>query len=182
MARPIAAMETTAREIAAGDLKARVDTEHLSDDELGSLAAAINAMAAELDDARGHERAFLLSVSHDLRTPLTSIRGYAEAIADGTVEGAEARVRAAGVIASESRRLERLVADLLDLARLDAHQFSLHPGPVDARTVVVDAVDAFRPAAGEVGVALTMTDGTAVPASSIRNASRRSSPTWWRTR
>jgi two-component system sensor histidine kinase BaeS len=164
MARPIAAMETTAREIAAGDLQARVDTEHLSDDELGSLAAAINAMAAELDAARGHERAFLLSVSHDLRTPLTSIRGYAEAIADGTVEGAEARIRAAQVIASESRRLERLVADLLDLARLDAHQFSLHPASVDARAVVADAVEAFRPAAAEVGVALTMTPGPAVTA------------------
>ena len=164
MARPIAAMETTAREIAAGNLAARVDTEHLSDDELGSLAAAINAMAADLDAARGHERAFLLSVSHDLRTPLTSIRGYAEAIADGTVEGSEARIRAAGVIASESRRLERLVADLLDLARLDAHQFSLHPAPGDARAVVADAVEAFAPAASEVGVSLIMAPGPAVPA------------------
>ncbi|MFN8027881.1 MAG: HAMP domain-containing sensor histidine kinase [Acidimicrobiia bacterium] len=164
LSRPIAAMETTAREIAAGDLQARVDTAHLSDDEIGSLGRTINAMATELDDARGHERAFLLSVSHDLRTPLTSIRGYAEAIADGTVEGPDARVRAAGVIASESRRLERLVADLLDLARLDAHQFSLHPGPVDARAVVDDAVAAFAPAAQDVGVTLAMTPGPAVPA------------------
>jgi two-component system sensor histidine kinase BaeS len=164
MTRPIAAMETTARAIASGDLQSRVDTEHLSDDELGSLAGAINSMAADLDAARGHERAFLLSVSHDLRTPLTSIRGYAEAIADGTVEGPEARIRAAGVIASESRRLERLVADLLDLARLDAHQFSLYPGPVDARGVVADAVEAFAPAAQEVGVALTVAPGPAVPA------------------
>ena len=136
MTRPLAAMETTARSIAGGDLSARVDTTDVHDDELASLAQAINAMAADLDVARGHERAFLLSVSHDLRTPLTSIRGYAEAIADGTVEGKDARIRAADVISSESRRLERLVADLLDLARLDAHQFSLHPAPVDARAVV----------------------------------------------
>ena len=132
MTRPLAAMEATARSIAGGDLSARVDATHVADDELGSLASAINAMASDLDVARGHERAFLLSVSHDLRTPLTSIRGYAEAIADGTVEGRDARIRAADVISSESRRLERLVADLLDLARLDAHQFSLHPAPVDA--------------------------------------------------
>lgn len=164
LTRPIAAMETTARSIAGGDLQARVDTAHLSDDELGSLGRTINAMAGDLDEARGHERAFLLSVSHDLRTPLTSIRGYAEAIADGTVEGQDARVRAAGVIAAESRRLERLVADLLDLARLDAHQFSLHPGPVDARAVVSDAVEAFAPAARDVGVRLTVTDGATVPA------------------
>jgi two-component system sensor histidine kinase BaeS len=113
-------------------------------------------MAADLDEARGHERAFLLSVSHDLRTPLTSIRGYAEAIADGTVQGMDARIRAAEVISAESRRLERLVADLLDLARLDAHQFSLYPSQIDVRAVVADAVEAFRPAAAELGVALAV--------------------------
>jgi two-component system sensor histidine kinase BaeS len=164
MTRPLAAMETTARAIAGGDLTARVDAAHVPD-ELGSLASAINAMAADLDEARGHERAFLLSVSHDLRTPLTSIRGYAEAIADGTVQGMDARIRAADVISSESRRLERLVADLLDLARLDAHQFSLHPSPIDAQVVVADAVEAFRPAAAEIGIALVVDrDETSVPA------------------
>jgi two-component system sensor histidine kinase BaeS len=164
MTRPLAAMETTARAIAAGDLTARVETSNVRDDELASLADAINAMASDLDEARGHERAFLLSVSHDLRTPLTSIRGYAEAIADGTVEGKDARIRAADVIASESRRLERLVADLLDLARLDAHQFSLHPAPVDVRSVVVDAVEAFQPAAADIGVALVVEGGEPVTA------------------
>jgi signal transduction histidine kinase len=164
MTRPLAAMETTARSIASGDLSARVDTSTVQDDELASLAFAINAMANDLDVARGHERAFLLSVSHDLRTPLTSIRGYAEAIADGTVEGRDARIRAADVISSESRRLERLVADLLDLARLDAHQFSLHPAPVDASAVVRDAVEAFGPAAADIGVALDVETGTPVPA------------------
>ena len=68
--------------------------------------------------ARGLEQQFLLSVSHDLRTPLTSIQGYAEAIADGTAPDPAA---AGGVILRESRRLNRLVRDLLDLARLDAH-------------------------------------------------------------
>jgi two-component system sensor histidine kinase BaeS len=161
MTRPLAAMETTARSIAGGDLSARVDATHVRDDELGSLANAINAMASDLDVARGHERAFLLSVSHDLRTPLTSIRGYAEAIADGTVQGMDARIRAADVISSESRRLERLVADLLDLARLDAHQFSLAPRLIDAREVVAETVDGFRPQAGDIGVTLDLdADGT----------------------
>ena len=164
MTRPLAAMETTARSIAGGDLTARVDTNDVRDDELASLAIAINAMANDLDVARGHERAFLLSVSHDLRTPLTSIRGYSEAIADGTVEGMDARIRAANVISSESRRLERLVADLLDLARLDAHQFSLHPTPIDAHAVVDDAVEAFGPAAAEIGLNLVVEPGDPVPA------------------
>ena len=84
-----------------------------------------NAMAAELELARHGERQFLLSVSHDLRTPLTSIRGYADALTDGTIPANDEERRAGAVIAAEANRLERLVADLLDLARLDAHQFSL---------------------------------------------------------
>jgi signal transduction histidine kinase len=76
----------------------------------------------------------------------------------------DARIRAAEVISSESRRLERLVADLLDLARLDAHQFSLYPSLVDTRVVVADAVDAFRPAATEIGIALTVEGGEPAPA------------------
>ena len=163
LTRPIAAMEATARAIAGGDLSARVDEAHVHDDEVGSLAHAINGMAVELEEAQGHERAFLLSVSHDLRTPLTSIRGYAEAIADGTADDTAddptARARAADVITSEARRLERLVADLLDLARLDTHQFSLRPMPVDARAVVADTVEAFGPSAAELGVELVTDSG-----------------------
>src|SRR5262249_10956155 len=108
--------------------------------------------------------AFLLSVSHDLRTPLTSIKGYAEAIADGTVEGQEARIRAARVIESESRRLERLVADLLDLARLDTHEFSLTPRPIDAHPVGDTTVAAFLPTARDCGVTLDVAPGDPVTA------------------
>jgi two-component system sensor histidine kinase BaeS len=156
MTRPIAAMESTARRIASGDLSARVDPRGVPHDELGDLASAINTMGEELQEARGHERAFLLSVSHDLRTPLTSIRGYAQAIADGTVEGGDAQVRAAEVISAESRRLQRLVADLLDLARLDARQFSLAPRVIDAREVVAETLDAFRPQATDLGLTLEL--------------------------
>src|SRR5204863_70831 len=103
-------------------------------------------MAAQLEESRGSQRAFLLSISHDLRTPLTSIRGYAEALADGTLDDADpdARRRAATVIGSEARRLERLVQDLLDLSRLDSREFSLHPRPCDAAAVVNDAPPAVR--------------------------------------
>jgi two-component system sensor histidine kinase BaeS len=164
MTRPLAAMQETAGRIADGDLAARVRLRgSYPDDELASLARSINAMANDLETARGHERAFLLSVSHDLRTPLTSIKGYAEAIADGTVADADLQVRSARIIESEARRLERLVADLLDLARLDAHQFSLTPRPVDARRVVEETVAGFLPSAREWGVRLDVESGTAVP-------------------
>ena len=65
---------------------------------------------------------------------------------------------------AESRRLERLVRDLLDLSRLDSHQFSLRPRAVDARVVVRDAVEAFRPQTAELGITLGIDDGPAIPA------------------
>ncbi len=164
LTRPIAAMQTTAGRIAAGDLSARVDLAPMPADELASLARSIDAMAEELESARGHERAFLLSISHDLRTPLTSIRGYAEAMSDGTIDSDADRSRAANVIVSESQRLERLVADLLDLARLDAHQFSLAPREVDAREVVRATVEGFLPSAREWQVGLELSAGTPAPA------------------
>jgi two-component system sensor histidine kinase BaeS len=95
----------------------------------------------------------LLSVSHDLRTPLTSIRGFAEAIADGAAPDTH---RAAEVIAAESRRLERLVRDLLDLAKLEARQFSLDMRPTDLSEVTADTAEGFRPHADQLGVALTV--------------------------
>jgi signal transduction histidine kinase len=164
LTRPLAAMGDTARSIAAGDLTARVDLSGLPDDELGDLARTLNGMAEQLEHARGLERAFVLSVSHDLRTPLTSIRGYAEAMTDGALGSDADQARAAHVIQSEARRLERLVADLLDLARLDARQFSLSPRPIDAADTVRTAVDAFQPAAGDVGVALRVTGPDALRA------------------
>jgi signal transduction histidine kinase len=164
--RPLAAVESTARVLASGDLSARVAVGDRTEDEIAEVANALNVLAEQLEASRGSERAFLLSVSHDLRTPLTSIRGYAEALADGTLDGEDpqARRRAADVIMSESRRLERLVRDLLDLSRLDSHQFSLHPQTVDAGAVVRDAVEAFRPHADELGIALTVRDRAPITA------------------
>ena len=150
--RPLAAAEDATRRIAAGDLDVRVP-ETTDDDELASLTRSVNTMAEALARSRGLERQFLLAVSHDLRTPLTSIRGFAEAIADG-VEPDHAK--AASVIAAESRRLERLVGDLLELAKLDARQFSLHLGRVDVAEVVGVTAEGFRPELDDLGIELTV--------------------------
>lgn len=149
IAAPLKAASRASRQIAKGDLSARVTLSKDRDDEIGELAEAINDMAASLDRSRGLERQFLLSVSHDLRTPLTSIRGYAEAIADGT---AEDEARAASIISSESRRLERLVNDLLDLANLEARQFRLEPRPTDLSILVPDVGAGFEHQANQHGV------------------------------
>lgn len=152
LTRPIRQAQAATHAIAGGDLAVRVPVVE-GDGELADLARSINAMAASLDRSRDRERQFLLSVSHDLRTPLTSIRGYADALADGRDPDP---AHAAGVIQSEARRLERLVTDLLELARLGARRFSLHPTTVDVGEVVAGVAEGFRPAATEAGVELTV--------------------------
>jgi signal transduction histidine kinase len=137
--------------IAAGDLEARVPEPSSEDPELLGLARSINAMADGLAASRGTQRQFLLSVSHELRTPLTSIRGYAEAVADGA---APDPARAATIIGGEARRLERLVGDLLELARIDSGAFNLRPVALDAAEVVADTADGFGPAARQLGLQL----------------------------
>jgi signal transduction histidine kinase len=142
LTKPLTDATAATARIADGDLAVRVPEHHVgSTDELDALARSINEMANSLERSRGLERQFLLSVSHDLRTPLTSIRGYAEAIADGAAPDAQ---QAAGVILAESRRLERLVRDLLDLAKLEGRQFSLQLGAADLGELMVDSVDGFR--------------------------------------
>ena len=152
---PLQAADVATRRLADGDLSARVpEPPPAADDELADLSRAINSMAGALERSRGLEQQFLLSVSHDLRTPLTSIRGYAEAITDGATDDPQAAAR---VILAESRRLERLVRDLLDLAKLDARSFSLDLEPVDLVQVVSSTADGLRPAAEAAGVALVAT-------------------------
>jgi len=151
--RPIATVRATARRLATGDLTARVPPDPTAPTELAELGSVLDAMAGELERLRDAQRAFLLNVTHDLRTPLTAIRGFAEAITDGVV-GADELPRVAAVIQAEARRLGRLVDDLLALARLEAHRFRLHPAPCDLAEVVASTVDAFAPQAAAIGVEL----------------------------
>jgi signal transduction histidine kinase len=151
IARPLQDTEAVTRRIAAGDLNARVPVPEGEGRELVSLASSVNQMAASLARSQGAQRQFLMSVSHDLRTPLTSIRGFAEALADGATTDVE---HAVGIIGSEARRLERLVGDLLELARLESGVFSLRPAALDASEVVADAAHALAPQANELGLVL----------------------------
>ncbi|MGC8512637.1 MAG: sensor histidine kinase [Acidimicrobiales bacterium] len=150
---PIRATQIVTSRIASGDLDARVTlpSHNQRDPELTALARSVNSMAEDLGRVRADERRFLQSVSHDLRTPLTSIRGFAEAIEDGATQDAKAAAR---VIAGQARRLERLVADLLALATLQARRFTLEPATVDFGAVVSTAATAFNPAADELGISL----------------------------
>jgi signal transduction histidine kinase len=133
LAAPLGRIAGATRELAAGRAPGALPPERTT--ELESLRQAFEEMAAKLARAKEAERSLLLSVSHELRTPLTAIRGYAEGIEDGTVEPGTA----AEVVGREATRLERLVQDLLDLARLEQ-------GVLDVRSEPVDLLEAAREA------------------------------------
>jgi signal transduction histidine kinase len=146
----VAARDATAR-IATGDLAARVPDPHpRSSDELSELSRSINTMAESLERGRGLERQFLMSVSHDLRTPMSSIQGYAEALTDEAIDPQ----RAGRVILAESRRLDRLVTDLLLLARLDARAFTFDLRALDVVPIVDATAHGAMPTAAERGIVI----------------------------
>ncbi|GIJ79001.1 two-component system, OmpR family, sensor histidine kinase BaeS [Micromonospora phaseoli] len=149
LARPIRRAATAAARLSAGDRSVRVPVE--SPAEVADLAYALNGLAAALSTSEGRQREFLLSVSHELRTPLTAIRGYAEALADGVVEPSAAADTGRTMLA-EARRLDRLVADLLALARLEAVDFPLEPVPVDLVGLATDAGRTWADRCVSVGV------------------------------
>jgi len=119
--------------------------------EVATVAVSINRLASALSASETRQRDFLLSVSHELRTPLTGITGYAEALADGVVPEADVAATGATVLA-ESHRLERLVADLLDLSRLGAADLRLSLTDVELVALVADAGQVWRSRCERVGV------------------------------
>jgi signal transduction histidine kinase len=121
-------------------------------DEIGRLTGSFRKMTERLAEAEELERNFLMSVSHELRTPLTAIRGHAEALNEGLVDDPKARAASLDVIRSESERLTRLVGDLLDLAKLDAHRFTLAEDEVELRRLVERAYQARSEEARQRGI------------------------------
>jgi signal transduction histidine kinase len=140
--RPLEALTVAADEVAVGHY--RVDLpEHTGGSELDRLAARFGEMTARLAESEALSRNFLMSVSHELRTPLTAIRGHVAALREGVLDDEAARGRSLEVIAEESLRLERLVGDVLDLAKLDARRFALLREEVDMRALCERAYATF---------------------------------------
>ncbi|HEY2771716.1 MAG TPA: HAMP domain-containing sensor histidine kinase [Solirubrobacteraceae bacterium] len=150
LTRPIGELSTATTRVAGGEA---VEVPIEGNDELAQLGRSFNRMSAELERAREGQRSFLESVSHELKTPLTSIRGYAEALGDGAISASEG----GPVIASEAGRLERLVRDLLDLARFGRAEFTVAREPVDLRTIAAQVVERHRPQARDLSVELQAT-------------------------
>jgi signal transduction histidine kinase len=133
--RPVLELADAADEVAAGNYAVAVP-EVPGGGEIEHLAQRFGQMASRLSEAEEQERNFLMSVSHELRTPLTAIRGHVEALREGLADDPDARALSLDVIATEAGRLERLVGDVLDLAKLDARRFTVLREEVDMATLL----------------------------------------------
>jgi signal transduction histidine kinase len=151
LGRRLEALSHAARSYARGEFDVRApESGH---DELAAVGHAFNDMAAEMADLRRRERDFLMSVGHDLRTPLTTIRGYAEGLDSGAVD-ADDLPRVSGVLHAQTDRLGRLVEDVMLLARLESREFDLRPEPVDLAAHLREVVEGYEHRAAEARIRL----------------------------
>ena len=139
---PVEALAKASDEIAHGNYAVHVPVGP-GGNEISHLSERFNEMAARLAATEERERQFLMSVSHELRTPLTAIKGHVDALRDGLVDDPELVGASLEVVASEATRLERLVGDVLDLAKLRAHRFTVQTEEVDMGRLIEHAYGSF---------------------------------------
>ena len=148
---PIDKVRKIALQISKGDFSAHLTK--TTDDEIGELCDAINAMALELQENEKMKNDFISSVSHELRTPLTAIKGWAETLMDDSVDRETTR-KGIGVIIKESERLSGMVEELLDFSRLQSGRLKLTLTKLDLVAELSDAVLMFTERARQEGIAL----------------------------
>ena len=124
--------------------------------EVQDLTRAFNSMIARVESSQKSQREFIANVSHELKTPLTSIQGFAQAILDETANTPDVRKQAAQIIYNEAGRMHRLALDLLDLACLEAGTADLKMSPVDIRALLQNIIDKFTPQARKAGIQLQL--------------------------
>src|SRR5437899_8332488 len=158
MTRPMSNLIDAAGRIESGDYSAQVPEWGSSD--IRSVARAFNSMSARLKTIDEQRRNFMADVTHELRTPLSVIRGQAEAIADGVYPADEAHL---APILDATKTLDRLVEDLKTLVDTDAGNLVLHKEPTDLSALIRDTVESFRSQAESKGVVLTTTIADNLP-------------------
>ena len=151
---PVLALSDAADEVSKGNYAVEVPRVP-GGGEIGHLADRFREMTARLAESEERERNFLMSVSHELRTPLTAIRGHVAALREGVVTDPESIGESLGTVAEEAERLGRLVGDVLDLAKLDAHRFTVLTEEVDMGRLLERAYSTFSEEARQRGIEYT---------------------------
>lgn len=149
MVRPLRALTGAAQRMADGDQSARVEV--AGDDEFGRLAAAFNLMASRRQELERLRRALVSDVAHELRAPVSNVRGWLEAVEDGVVPADESLVSS---LLEEAMLLQHIIDDLRDLSAADAGALELHPEDVDAASLLGQVARAHHGHAGSAGVEL----------------------------
>lgn len=141
LVKPLRQMSAAARSFGSGDFSVRVPV--TSSDELGQLAVSFNNMANSLSNSEGTRRSFIANVSHELKTPMTTIAGFIDGILDGTIPK-EQESKYLHIVSDEVKRLSRLVKSMLDLSRIDSGEMKLHPSRFDITHTVVTTLLTFE--------------------------------------
>lgn len=141
MVKPLRQMAAATRQFSRGDFSARVPV--TGQDEIAELAGALNGMAVALSSVEEMRRSFVANVSHDLRTPMTTISGFVDGILDGTIPP-EKHEEYLTIVSEETKRLSRLVRTMLDLSRIDSGQMKLNPVSFDLTALVLNTLFLFE--------------------------------------
>jgi signal transduction histidine kinase len=149
---PLRRLTKAANAIAAGDYDQTVPIQGPT--EVHELARNFNSMAEQVRSSQQSQRDLLANVSHELKTPLTSIQGFAQAISDGAAGDTESIRHSAGVIQDEAQRMARMVSELLDLARIESGQIVMRREPVHLDAVLRDCAAKLALRAQQAGVKL----------------------------
>lgn len=146
MVAPLRQMSSAARSFGEGDFSRRIPV--TSNDEIGDLAEAMNNMATSLSDSETTRRSFIANVSHELKTPMTTIAGFIDGILDGTITQKDQK-KYLNIVSQEVKRLSRLVGTMLDLTRIDNGELNLHMGTFDLSEIILSTVLTFERAIDE---------------------------------
>ncbi|MEQ6353194.1 HAMP domain-containing sensor histidine kinase [Lysinibacillus sp. M3] len=154
LSRPLLKMEQATREIAKGNLDTRVQIQ--SNDEVGSLAKAINDLSVELNNYRVNRSELLANISHELRTPISYLKGYAQVIKNGQYENEDELKIYSNIIESESERLAKLIQELFELSKMEEGMIKLYVQSVDIEDLVESVVQKVQLKGQEKGLILSM--------------------------
>jgi signal transduction histidine kinase len=139
--QPLEKISTAARQIADGNY-VTVPIEGPS--EVRQLASTMNEMVVKVEDSMRSQQDFVANVSHEFKTPLTSIQGFAQALSDDAINTKKGKIKAADIILSETRRLNHMVNDLLLLARLDAGTMGIDKTKMDLNQLINNTLERFQ--------------------------------------
>ena len=154
LVRPLTELAAAAEDIGRGNYARRVGID--GNDEIGITARAFNRMAAAVETSRQAQREFLANASHELKTPLTSLIGFSQALVDGSLPDEQSQRRAAQIVHEESERVLRMARELLDLARVESGHIALNPQPVDLLAMLRQEVDVLGRRAEEKSLRLRL--------------------------